>query len=215
MPQRTPSATSAPSKPAAVRVRAWLRRPWVWLVLAFLAGLLLFAIVLMRSGREEAARSGEAGPAANARDYAPLPAPLPTDGADTVRLPRAPDAGPPRGDEPRLVETRPAPPPPVPAGREPARVSAYVEPQPVPGQTPAPRYPTRALRRGDEGVVNVRARIGPDGVPTSVSIASGSGSRDLDRAALDAVRRWRFRPAQQDGRPTVGTVVVPIAFERD
>lgn len=215
MPQRTPSASPAPSKPAATSPRAWLRRPWVWIVLAFLAGLLLFAIVLMRSGREEFPRTGEVAPAGSTRDYAPLPAPLPSDGTNTVRLPSAPDNGLPDHTEPRLVETRPAPPPPASAAPEPAQASAYVEPQPIPGRTPAPRYPVRALRRGEEGVVNVRAHIGPDGVPTAVSVVSGSGSRDLDRAALDAVRRWRFRPAQQNGRPTVGTVVVPIAFARE
>ena len=59
----------------------------------------------------------------------------------------------------------------------------------------------------------VRAEIGPDGVPTSVSVSQGSGSRLLDRTAVDAVKRWRFEPATLDGRPTVGTVVVPIAFE--
>jgi protein TonB len=214
MPQRTPSASPAQSKTGATPAREWIRRPWVWAVLAFVAGLLLFALVLMRAGQKEFFRAGDVAPAADTREYAPLPTPLPSDGADTVRLPRAPVAGPADGTEPRLVETRPAPPPP-PANREPARAAAYVEPQPIPGQSPAPRYPVRALRRGQEGVVNVRAQIGPDGVPTSVSLVSGSGSRDLDRAALDTVRRWRFRPAQQDGRPTVGTVVVPIAFERE
>lgn len=213
MPRRTSSTSSTPSKPGATSVRAWLDRPWVWAVLAFIAGLLLFALVMTRGGREDPFRAGEAASPGAAREYAPLPVPLPSDGAETVRLPRRSDAGAAGGAEPRLVETRPAPP--APAGAAPPDATAYVEPQPIPGKTPAPRYPKRSLRRGEEGVVNVRAQIGPDGVPTSVSVVSGSGSRDLDRAALEAVRRWRFRPAQQNGRPTVGTVVVPIAFERE
>jgi protein TonB len=214
MPQSTSSAASARSSSPAITLRAWLRRPWVWAVIAFLVGLLLAAIVLMRGEQDDFFRADEETPSAGTRQYAPLPTPLPANGAESARLPRmagarrAEDAG------PRLVETRPAPPPPA-ADREQARSSAYVDPQPISGRTPAPRYPPRALRRGEEGVVNVRVQIGPDGVPTSVSLVSGSGSRDLDRAALDAVRRWRFRPAQQDGRPTVGSVVVPIAFERD
>ena len=83
---------------------------------------------------------------------------------------------------------------------------------PLPGQTPPPDYPRRALRRGIEGTVLVRVDVGPDGVPTSVGISQSSRSRDLDRAAIEAVERWRFRPAMADGRPTVGTVVVPIDF---
>ena len=39
-----------------------------------------------------------------------------------------------------------------------------------------------------------------------------SGSRDLDRAAMQAVRRWRFEPAMAGGQPTVGQVIVPIDF---
>jgi len=50
-------------------------------------------------------------------------------------------------------------------------------------------------------------------VPINVTVAASSQSRDLDRAALDAVRRWRFRPAQRDGQPVAGTVVVPIEFK--
>ena len=63
------------------------------------------------------------------------------------------------------------------------------------------------------GTVLVRVDVGPDGVPTSVGISRSSRSRDLDRAAIEAVQRWRFRPAMADGRPTVGSVVVPIEFE--
>jgi len=55
--------------------------------------------------------------------------------------------------------------------------------------------------------------VGLDGEPTSVSIASSSQSRDLDRAAMDAVRKWRFRPAQRDGQAVAGTIIVPVEFK--
>jgi len=62
-------------------------------------------------------------------------------------------------------------------------------------------------------MVRVQVDVGVDGVPINVTVAASSQSRDLDRAALDAVRRWRFRPAQRDGQPVAGTVVVPIEFK--
>jgi protein TonB len=79
---------------------------------------------------------------------------------------------------------------------------------------PAPRYPAQALRSGEQGTVMVSAEISEDGVPSAVEVARSSGSRQLDRAAVDAVRHWRFRPAMADGRPTTGRVQVPISFKQ-
>ena len=84
---------------------------------------------------------------------------------------------------------------------------------PVLVSSPSPRYPAQAWRRREAGTVLVRVDVGPDGVPTSVTVARSSGSRTLDRAAVDAVNRWQFRPAQLEGRPTVGSVLVPIEFK--
>lgn len=45
-----------------------------------------------------------------------------------------------------------------------------------------------------------------------VEVARKSGSRLLDRAAVDAVRKWRFSPAMQDGRKIAAAVEVPVDF---
>ena len=59
----------------------------------------------------------------------------------------------------------------------------------------------------------VRAQVGVDGVPSEVSVGRSSGSRELDRAAVEAVRRWRFRPAMSGELPVSASVQVPISFE--
>lgn len=192
----------------------WLpsRRALLWILLAFVAGLVVFALVLSGSG-DGFYRAEPVAPTANGRDYAPLPTPSPAGERDASGMLRTPAGSDGDDERPRLVEA-PRPPPvaaPIPAPPPPA--SAATRPVPIAGRTPAPRYPPRALRRGEHGTVVVRAEIGPDGVPTSTSIVSGSGSRLLDRAAVDAVRRWRFHPAQANGQPTVGTVTVPISFD--
>ncbi len=51
------------------------------------------------------------------------------------------------------------------------------------------------------------------GLPLDAKIIQRSGSRDLDRAALDAVRGWRFQPAQSNGQPMVGSLEIPFDFQ--
>lgn len=78
-----------------------------------------------------------------------------------------------------------------------------------------PKYPVTALRAGVEGMVLVRAEIGADGTPTDVGYARRSGDRDLDRAALSAVRNWRFRPALRNGKAVASVIQVPVDFVLD
>jgi len=206
----------APHRPTFDLTR-WLPagRSFLWVLLAFVAGLVLFALVLSAGRKDDSLFRVGTPPTADAPQYAPLPTPLPAQ-RDTASGMGAPSAQAPGEEEerPRLVETRPAAPPPsLPQAAAPAPSTAPSRPEPLAGQTPAPRYPTQSLRRGESGTVMVRAQIGPDGVPSGVEVANGSGSRYLDRAAVDAVKRWRFRPAMQGGQPTSGTVMVPIEFQ--
>jgi protein TonB len=76
-----------------------------------------------------------------------------------------------------------------------------------------PGYPPTAYRNREEGSVLVRAQVGADGSPTDVTVVRRSGSRDLDNAALDAVRGWHFRPAIENGKAVASTVEVPIDFK--
>lgn len=75
-----------------------------------------------------------------------------------------------------------------------------------------PAYPTAALRAREEGTVLLRVEVDADGLPASVEIERSSRSRELDRAARDAVSQWTFRPAIENGRPAASTVTVPVDF---
>ncbi len=209
----------APTQRPAFDLSNWLpaRRSLLWVLGAFVLGLVLFALVLSR-GRDEDAffRADGTPPTAASPQYAPLPAPSSAERGDNASgMGRSPaQEQPDSAERPRLVETAPpAPPPAMPGPTTPPVASAATRPEPLAGRTPAPRYPSQSLRRGESGTVMVRAEIGVDGVPMSVNVADGSGSRYLDRAAVDAVKRWRFRPAQRDGQPVAGTVMVPISFQ--
>ncbi|GAA0577651.1 TonB family protein [Halomonas salifodinae] len=61
-----------------------------------------------------------------------------------------------------------------------------------------PDYPSRAQRRGIEGHVELRFLIRADGSvdPDSIQVISARPRNVFDRAARQAVARWRFEPAQ-------------------
>ncbi|MFT3896129.1 MAG: energy transducer TonB [Thermomonas sp.] len=76
-----------------------------------------------------------------------------------------------------------------------------------------PKYPPAAYRNHEEGSVLVRADVDANGVPVKVAVVNRSGSRDLDNAALDAVRQWHFSPAMQNGKAVASAVEVPVDFK--
>lgn len=79
-------------------------------------------------------------------------------------------------------------------------------------EAPAPAYPERARTAGIEGVVRIRAHIGSDGQPGSLSVLDSSGSAELDAAALAGVARWRFHPARRGDRQVAAWLDIPVRF---
>lgn len=208
----SPAASPPPHRPFDFAAWRPTRRSLLWVVGAFVLGLVLFLLVWRGgSDNDDFYRAGPAAPTAAIPQYAPLPAPIAAGSDDDVsNVPVDPTPADDDKEQPRLVETAPPPPPPLAVATKP-RPAATSQPQPI--SAPSPKYPMQALRNGDQGTVMVGAEIDVNGVPSSVEVAKTSGSRALDRAAVDAVKHWRFRPAMTDGRPTPGRVQVPITFK--
>ncbi len=59
---------------------------------------------------------------------------------------------------------------------------------------PPPRYPMDALRANTSGQVIVEITIGGDGDVTNARVVEANPPRVFDRAALTAVKRWKFEP---------------------
>lgn len=137
------------------------------------------------------------------------PAP-PTIQTPTAAPPPAPTPEPPvlvadSGEVPAPPPLPPTPPAPMPIGSlgsEPVSQS----------HVPTPPYPIAALRQGIEGTVIVRVLVGADGQVLEVQIHRGVHPQ-LDRAALQAVRRGQFRPARRDGIAVPEWATVPVRFE--
>lgn len=79
-------------------------------------------------------------------------------------------------------------------------------------RNPAPAYPAVSRRRGEQGKTLLRVHVLPSGLPDEILIQQGSGFERLDRAAIEAVQRWKFVPAQQGGNRIAAWVIVPIQF---
>ena len=77
---------------------------------------------------------------------------------------------------------------------------------------PTPDYPLPCKRRREEGTVLLNVLVQADGLPAAISLNRSSGHPLLDRAALDAVRRWTFEPGRAAGAPVSSLVVVPVRF---
>lgn len=121
---------------------------------------------------------------------APVQAATPTAAPTAVAAPAAP-----------AVNAAPAPEPVV----GPRFDAAYLD-------NPKPTYPLFARRNGLEGRVLLRVLVTAEGTAEEVHIAQSSGAAILDKAARDAVLRWRFTPARQGSKAVADWVQVPIVF---
>ncbi|MGH9493516.1 MAG: TonB family protein [Candidatus Sulfotelmatobacter sp.] len=75
----------------------------------------------------------------------------------------------------------------------------------------SPSYPSNALRMRIEGGVQLLATVSRDGNITQVKILSGDAQ--LTRAAVDAVKQWKYKPYLLNGEPVEIQTQVTINFK--
>ena len=98
-------------------------------------------------------------------------------------------------------------PPPKPSA-PPPRVSRMMEGNLI--YRPQPVYPSIARSARVQGTVILRAIISRDGTIENLQVISGPPM--LVRAALDAVRQWRYRPYMLNGEPVEVETQVTVNF---
>lgn len=187
------------------------------LALAFGAGLLMFLFLWLDQRNDTDFFKASTTSATSGEDVGlpvPLPADVASDDHNKTGLSLPPTGQPQQvlaaGDQPRIVEPVSPVAPALPSRDSPAISGNHTSP--VPTNRPPPVYPREAMRRGIGGSVRVQATVAPDGSVERMDVAQSSGNRDLDRAAMEAVRRWRFTPAMRNGQPVSETVVIPVDF---
>ena len=78
-----------------------------------------------------------------------------------------------------------------------------------------PHYPGRALVQGIEGWVRLAIVVSPQGKVTEARVVDSEPKHLFDQVALDAIKRWRFKPTYKDGRPVEQRAVQEINFRLD
>lgn len=75
-----------------------------------------------------------------------------------------------------------------------------------------PRYPSRSARLREEGATAVHVRVDESGRVAEVKLTRSSGSKRLDSAAIDAVRKWKFARSPVGSAPSGTWVATELRF---
>ncbi|GAB3042099.1 energy transducer TonB [Acinetobacter apis] len=141
-------------------------------------------------------------------------------------VPKPQVAPPTQTDAPKVTTQSERPTPPSPPAKEvtadpvpPAPAKPKGETKGVTGSAsascPTPEYPQDALMNEEQGTVRLKLDVGPDGRVTNAKVEKSSGSRNLDRATVNAYKKCVFGAATQDGTATAGSINLEYTFKLD
>ncbi len=76
---------------------------------------------------------------------------------------------------------------------------------------PEPSFSDEARKSKTQGIVLLAIVVGVDGKPYNIRVQQSLGM-GLDEKAIEAVNRWRFRPATFNGQPVATQIAVEVTF---
>jgi protein TonB len=82
---------------------------------------------------------------------------------------------------------------------------------PVPVRTVPPEYPGALKRSGVSGIVTVNCLIDEKGDVQEITLEKASEDAFI-QPALEAVRKWKFKPAKKGGVAVAIRVSIPVRF---
>jgi protein TonB len=86
----------------------------------------------------------------------------------------------------------------------------YYEDEPTPVTRVEPAYPEFAREAQIQGKVTLHVLVGKDGKVKNVKVIKGVTG--LNEAAVDAIKKWVFKPALSNNKPVAVWVEVPMDF---
>ncbi len=155
----------------------------------------------------------------------PKPPPPPPPPPENIKTPQPKDIPPPPRpnvmpppptppvifDTPTPVST-PAPPPSPPARPvEATNVGASIDLSYQ--QHNPPEYPREELAQEITGTVTLLVTVSDSGEALDVRVERSSRNRNLDRAAVEAAKKWRFNPGVEGGKRVGGVARVTVEFK--
>ena len=88
-----------------------------------------------------------------------------------------------------------------------------IPPELIASSRALPKYPQTARRVGAQGTVILLVTVRPDGTVGEIEVIRSPDQRfGFDLAAIEAVKRWRYRPGLMHGRPVSVQVRVMVEF---
>jgi protein TonB len=91
-----------------------------------------------------------------------------------------------------------------------APVRAELDP-PVPVRTVTPDFPMDMRRANVSGVVTINCLVDPRGEVQDLKVVKSTNVAFI-QPALEALKKWKFKPAQRDGSSVPIRVTIPIKF---
>ena len=77
----------------------------------------------------------------------------------------------------------------------------------------APDYPDDAAQKGIEGAVDLAFVVTPSGDVSDVTVVHSEPSSIFNRAAIAAVRHWKYQPRTVNGVPVEAPVQLRMTFK--
>lgn len=89
---------------------------------------------------------------------------------------------------------------------------ASVTSEPVAISKSAPQYPDAARKRRTEGWVDLQFVVNANGEVEAIEVIAAEPNGVFERSAERAVQRWKFKPAERDGKPVPARVRTRVGF---
>jgi TonB family protein len=77
--------------------------------------------------------------------------------------------------------------------------------------SPMPEYSEQARKVGLQGTCTLLVVVEADGHASHIRVIKSLGM-GLDEKAIEAVKRWKFKPALKDGNPVPVQIAIAVAF---